>query len=55
MRRVLGLFLLLALLSSVDLLEKGQYDDIRYLIDSALKAGMDKNIGRDFPSDCKKA
>jgi replicative DNA helicase len=37
-----------ALLSSVDLLEKGQYDDIRYLIDSALKAGMDKNIGHEY-------
>jgi replicative DNA helicase len=37
-----------ALLSSVDLLEKGQYDDIRYLIDSALKAGQDKNIGHEY-------
>ena len=37
-----------ALLSSVDLLEKGQYDDIRYLIDAALKAGMDKNIGHEY-------
>lgn len=40
-----------ALLSSVDLLEKGQYDDIRYLIDSALKAGMDKNIGHEYEKD----
>jgi len=37
-----------ALLSSVDLLEKGQYDDIRYLIDSALKAGQDKNVGHEY-------
>ena len=40
-----------ALLSSVDLLEKGQYDDIRYLIDSALKAGMEKNIGHEYEKD----
>lgn len=40
-----------ALLSSVDLLEKGQYDDIRYLIDTALKAGQDKNIGHEYEKD----
>lgn len=40
-----------ALLSSVELLEKGQYDDIRYLIDSALKAGMDKNLGHEYEKD----
>jgi len=40
-----------ALLSSVDLLEKGQYDDIRYLIDSALKAGMEKNLGHEYEKD----
>jgi replicative DNA helicase len=40
-----------ALLSSGDLLEKGQYDDIRYLIDSALKAGMDKNLGHEYEKD----
>lgn len=40
-----------ALLSSVELLEKGQYDDIRYLIDSALKAGQDKHIGHEYDKD----
>jgi replicative DNA helicase len=40
-----------ALLSSVDLLEKGQYDDIRYLIDTALKAGQDKHIGHEYEKD----
>lgn len=40
-----------ALLSSVELLEKGQYDDIRYLIDSALKAGQDKNMGHEYKKD----
>lgn len=42
-----------ALLSSVDLLEKGQYDDIRYLIDSALKAGQDKNLGHVYKKDAE--
>lgn len=42
-----------ALLSSVDLLEKGQYDDIRYLIDTALKAGQDKNIGHEYEKDAE--
>ena len=40
-----------ALLSSVELLEKGQYDDIRYLIDTALKAGQDKNLGHEYEKD----
>jgi len=40
-----------ALLSSVDLLQSGQYDDIRYLIDTALKAGQDKNIGHEYEKD----
>jgi replicative DNA helicase len=37
-----------ALLSSVDLLEIGNYEDIRRLIDNALKAGTEKNIGHDY-------
>lgn len=40
-----------ALLSSVDLLQSGQYDDIRYLIDAALKAGQDRNIGHEYEKD----
>ena len=40
-----------ALLSSVDLLQSGQYDDIRYLIDSALKAGQDRNLGHEYEKD----
>ena len=40
-----------ALLTSVDLLQSGMYDDIRHLIDSALKAGMDKNIGHEYEKD----
>jgi len=37
-----------ALHSSVDLLSIGDYDSIRSLIDSALKAGQDKNIGHEY-------
>jgi hypothetical protein len=40
-----------ALLTSVDLLQSGMYDDIRVLVDSALKAGMDKNLGHDYDKD----
>lgn len=37
-----------ALLSSVDLLEMGDYEDIRRLIDNALKAGIEKNLGHEY-------
>ena len=40
-----------ALLSSVDLLQAGDYDAIRYLVDSALKSGQDKNIGHEYNKD----
>lgn len=40
-----------ALLTSVDLLQSGMYNDIRHLIDAALKAGMDKNIGHEYEKD----
>ena len=40
-----------ALLTSVDLLSKGQFEDIRSMIDSALKAGADKNIGHEYTKD----
>jgi hypothetical protein len=40
-----------ALMTSVELLNSGMYDDIRQLIDSALKAGMDKNIGHEYSKD----
>jgi hypothetical protein len=40
-----------ALLNSVDLLKAEDYDSIRGLIDSALKAGMDKNIGHEYLKD----
>ena len=40
-----------ALLESVDLLGKGMYDDIRFKIDKALKAGQNKNIGLEYEKD----
>ena len=40
-----------ALMTSVGLLESGMYDDIRAIIDSALKSGMDKNIGHEYLKD----
>ncbi len=40
-----------ALLTSVDLLKAGDYDSIRGLVDNALKAGGDKNIGLEYDKD----
>ena len=40
-----------ALFSSVDLLQSGQYDSIRTIIDTALKSGQDKNIGHEYVKD----
>jgi replicative DNA helicase len=40
-----------ALLNSVELLNAGDYDSIRILIDNALKVGQDKNIGHEYDKD----
>jgi replicative DNA helicase len=40
-----------ALLQSVDLLKDGDYESIRYLINNAIKAGQDKNIGHEYIKD----
>jgi len=40
-----------ALLKSVDLLNSGEYDSIRTLVDNALKAGQDKNVGHEYKKD----
>jgi predicted ATP-dependent serine protease len=40
-----------ALLNSVDLLNAGDYDSIKYMIESAMKAGQDKNIGHEYKKD----
>jgi replicative DNA helicase len=39
-----------AILTSVDLLKHGRYEDIKSKIDDALKAGGDKDIGHDYMS-----
>ena len=40
-----------ALLTSVDFLNAGDYDSIRSMIDNALKAGQDKNMGHEYNKD----
>jgi replicative DNA helicase len=40
-----------ALMSSVDLLKAGDFDGIRFIIDNALKAGQDKNVGHEYNKD----
>jgi replicative DNA helicase len=40
-----------AILNSVSLLENGKYDDIKYMMDTALKAGQDKSIGHEYEKD----
>lgn len=40
-----------ALLNSVDLLNSGDFESIRGLIDNALKAGAEKNIGHEYNKD----
>jgi len=40
-----------ALLGSVDLLNAGDFDGIKFLVESALKAGNDKNIGHEYSKD----
>lgn len=40
-----------ALLTSVDLLKAGDFDGIRYIVDNALKAGNDKNLGHEYIKD----
>jgi len=40
-----------ALLNSVDLLKAGDFDGNKFLVESALKAGQDKNIGHEYNKD----
>lgn len=40
-----------ALLNSADLLNQGDFDGIRNMIERAMKAGMDKNIGHEYNKD----
>jgi len=40
-----------ALLQSVDLLKAGDYDSIKFIIESAMKTGQDKNVGHEYNKD----
>ena len=40
-----------AILSSADLLKEGDFDGIRNMVEKAMKAGMDKNIGHEYNKD----
>jgi replicative DNA helicase len=40
-----------ALLSSVDLLQAGDYDSIKLMVENAMKAGQDKNMGHEYNKD----
>ena len=40
-----------ALMSSVDLLKAGDFDGIRFMVDGALRAGQDKNVGHEYTKD----
>ncbi len=40
-----------ALMSSVDLLKAGDFEGIRFLVEGALKAGQDKNVGHEYIKD----
>lgn len=37
-----------AIINSVDFLKLGQYESIKHVIDEAMKAGMERNIGHDY-------
>ena len=39
------------MLSSVDLLKAGDYDSIKFMIENAMKAGNDKNLGHEYSKD----
>jgi len=43
-----------AIIESADLLEIGQYDKIKHVVDQAMKAGMERNIGHDYTEDVEK-
>ena len=40
-----------AILASADLLKEGDFDGIRNMVEKAMKAGMDKNIGHEYNKD----
>jgi len=40
-----------AILASADLLKEGDFDGIRNMVDKAMKAGLDRNIGHEYNKD----
>jgi len=43
-----------AIMESVDHLKSGQYDKIKHVVDVAMKAGMERNIGHEYMVDIEK-
>jgi replicative DNA helicase len=43
-----------AIISSTDFLKLGEYDQIRRVVDDALKAGMERNLGHEYLIDIEK-
>jgi len=43
-----------AIIESADLLALGQYEKIKNVVDHAMKAGMERNIGHDYSEDVEK-
>lgn len=43
-----------AIIESADLLAAGQYEKIKTVVDHALKAGMERNVGHDYTVDIEK-
>jgi replicative DNA helicase len=40
-----------AIIESIDLLKGGKYEQIKHVVDSAMKAGMERNIGHDYMTE----
>ena len=43
-----------AIMQSVDYLKQGEYEQIKHVVDEALKAGMERNLGHDYFEDIDK-
>lgn len=43
-----------AIIESIDLLKQGRHEQVKALVDNALKAGMERNIGHDYTIDIEK-
>ena len=43
-----------AIFDSVEFLKQGNYEQVKVLVDNAMKAGMERNIGHDYMTDVEK-